>query len=135
MYRFSIDVVLAIHLAWILWVIFGALWTRGRPLLTCFHVASLLWGIIVELSSLPCPLTLAEDFFETKTGLDPTQGGFLVPFLNAMVYPNLPEYLLVYLGVAVCAFNLAIYLRRLYFYRRGWVKSRARAQELPRNPR
>jgi hypothetical protein len=28
------SLVLAIHLLWILWVINGAFWTRGRPLLT-----------------------------------------------------------------------------------------------------
>ncbi len=88
-------------------MIFGALWTRGRLLLTCFHLASLVWGIIVEVSSLPCPLTLAEGFLEGRA-----ENGFLVHYLDLIVYPNLPERLLVYFGVAVCAANLAIYLRR-----------------------
>ena len=51
---------LAIHLAWILWVIFGVFWTRGRPWLTAFHLASLGWGILVEIGPWPCPLTLFE---------------------------------------------------------------------------
>lgn len=119
---------LTIHLAWILWVIFGALWTRGHPVAAFFHIASLVWGIIVEVSPLPCPLTVAEAFFERKAGVDPTQGSFLGHYLDALVYPNLPEWLLVGLGVAVCIFNLAIYARRLQLCRQGSLKWRVRAR-------
>lgn len=118
--------VLGLHLAWILWVILGAVWTRGRPLLTSFHLLSLIWGIIVEVSSLPCPLTDAEQFFEIKAGVDPYHGSFLVHYLDRMVYPDIRESLLVYFGLAVCAVNLSIYLRR--FWRR-----RARHCHTPRN--
>jgi hypothetical protein len=37
---------LTIHLLWILWVITGAFWTRGRVLLAAFHILSLFWGIV-----------------------------------------------------------------------------------------
>ena len=70
------DLVLTIHLLWILWVIFGAFWTRGRIFLTAFHILSLVWGIVVELSPLPCPLTMAEQFFEGKAGAEAYRGGF-----------------------------------------------------------
>jgi hypothetical protein len=59
--------VLVLHLAWIIWAILGALWTRGRPWLTAFHVLSLIWGIIVEVGPWPCPLTLAEQWFEAQS--------------------------------------------------------------------
>ena len=51
---------LLIHLAWILFVIFGALWTRRRPVWSAIHILALLWGIVVEVSPWPCSLTLAE---------------------------------------------------------------------------
>jgi len=104
-------VVLAAHLGWILFVIFGALLTRGRRVLTTLHIASLIWGVIVEISPLPCPLTLAEQYF------DPYSGGFVAHYLDRIVYPDLPEWLLTALGVLVCVLNLAIYARR-------WRKSR-----------
>ena len=107
------------HLAWILWVIFGALWTRGHALLTAFHIASLVWGVLVEVSSLPCPLTAAEQFFETKAGIDPYHGNFLVHYLDRAVYPDVSESLLVYCGVAVCVFNLLVYARRYWSYRKA----------------
>ena len=111
--------VLGIHLAWILWVILGALFTRGHPVLTAFHLASLVWGIIVELSSLPCPLTITEQWMETLAGVSPYHGGFLLHCLDATVYPNLSEALLVSIGVAVCVLNLLIYGRRFWVARRG----------------
>ncbi len=114
--------ILVVHLAWILWVIFGALWTRGHPFLTGFHLASLVWGVVVELSPLDCPLTIAEQFFEAEAGAHPYSGGFLIHWLERIVYPDIPESLLVYIGVAVCGVNLAIYGWRL------WVS-------LPRNQR
>jgi hypothetical protein len=113
-------VVLCLHLAWILWAIAGAWWTRGRPWLTAFHVLSLIWGIIVEAGPWPCPLTLAEQWLEARAGMHtPNQspnhswnGGFLVHYLEATIYPDLPGWLVTTFGVALCVFNLGIYARR-----------------------
>ena len=49
-----------LHALYILWVVFGALLTRSRPMLRWLHVASLVWGILTELLPWPCPLTLLE---------------------------------------------------------------------------
>ncbi len=106
--------VVAIHLAWILWVITGVRWTRGRPWLTAFHVASLVWGIVVETCPVNCPLTLAEQGLEAAAGMRPWAGGFLLHYLDAIVYPNLPVSLLIALGVMVCGSNLLIYAWRLF---------------------
>jgi len=104
--------VLTIHLSWLALVIFGALWTRGRPLWSALHILALLWGIVAEVGPWPCPLTLAETYFETKAGAAAYHGSFLLHYLEAIVYPNLPGSVVTCAGVAVCAFNLIIYLRR-----------------------
>lgn len=117
-------IVLSIHLAWILFVIFGAFWTRGRPALTAFHLASLVWGILVEVGPWPCPLTLTEQWLETHAGMHSFSGSFLVHYLDAIVYPNLSVALIVGCGVAVCCINLLIYAVRLV---RALRRSAARA--------
>jgi Protein of Unknown function (DUF2784) len=104
--------VLSVHLAWLALVIFGALWTRGRPVWTTLHILALLWGIAVELSPWPCPLTLAENYLQARAGLPAYQGSFLLHYLDAIIYPNLPGWIVTSAGVAVCAANLAIYARR-----------------------
>ncbi len=106
--------VLLVHLLWIALVIIGALFTRGRPLWSALHILALLWGIATEAGPWPCPLTLAEQYFETRAGLAAYQGSFLLHTLDAIVYPNLPYWLVTVLGVAVCVFNLGIYAWRLH---------------------
>ena len=108
--------VLLVHLAWIVLVIFGALWTRGRPAWSALHILALLWGIAVEASPWPCPLTLAEQFFEIKAGLAAYKGSFLLHTLDAIVYPNVPEWVVTVIGVAVCVLNLGIYAWRFRQY-------------------
>jgi len=105
--------VLAIHLTWIVWVIFGALLTRGRPWLTGFHIASLTWGILVDAGPWPCPLTMLEQWLEARAGMPAYSGSFLVHYLDAIVYPHVPVGVIVGGAIAVCGANLLIYLWRL----------------------
>jgi hypothetical protein len=105
--------ILLVHLIWIVLVISGALFTRGRPMWSALHIFALLWGIIVEAGPWPCPLTLAEQHFEVRAGMAAYQGSFLLHTLDAIVYPNVPGWLITVIGIAVCVFNLCIYLWRL----------------------
>ena len=105
--------VLAIHLAWLALVIFGALWTRGRPVWSTVHILALLWGIAVEVGPWSCPLTLVEEYFESRTGAAAAyHGSFLVHYLDAIVYPDFPGWVVTCAGVSVCALNLFVYARR-----------------------
>ncbi|MGB8031780.1 MAG: DUF2784 domain-containing protein [Terracidiphilus sp.] len=110
--------ILLVHLLWIALVIFGALFTRGRPFWTILHILSLLWGIAVEAGPWPCPLTLAEQYFETRAGVAPFQGSFIAHTLDAVIYPNIPGWLITVIGVSVCTFNFGIYLWRFLASRR-----------------
>ena len=104
--------VLMLHGLFILWVIFGALLTRSRPLLRWLHIVSLVWGILTDLLPWPCPLTLVENWFEAKAGVEPYQGGFLLHYLDKLVYPDISGTVLTIAGVLVCALNLAFYGRQ-----------------------
>jgi hypothetical protein len=105
-------VVLFLHALFIVWVIFGAFLTRSRPLLRWLHIASLLWGILIEFLPWPCPLTLLENWLEGKAGIQPYQGGFLLHYLDKLVYPDISATALTVAGVIVCGMNLAFYGRQ-----------------------
>ena len=109
--------VLLVHLVWIIFVIGGAFISRGRPWLTALHIASLVWGIVIETGPWTCPLTLAENALEARAGITPYSGGFLVHSLDRIVYPNLSLELVTMCGVAVCALNLGVYGYRLWRWR------------------
>jgi hypothetical protein len=85
--------------------------------LRCLHVASLFWGILTELLPWPCPLTLLENWFEIKAGVQPYQGGFLLHYLDKLVYPDIPATVLTVAGVFVCVLNLALYGRQIWMAR------------------
>lgn len=106
------DLTLAAHAIWIFWVIAGAYWTRQRPWLSAIHILALLWGVIAEAGPWPCPLTLLEQHFEAEAGTLPYRGSFLVHYLDRLVYPNVPESLLIACAAAVCVINAVIYWRR-----------------------
>jgi hypothetical protein len=118
--------ILILHLAWLLLVIFGAFWTRHRPVWSAIHILALLWAIVVEVSPWPCPLTLAEQYFESRAGGAEYHGSFLVHYLDAIVYPNLPAWVVTSAGVAVCALNLMVYSWRL---RKGQIFLRQDKEE------
>ena len=105
-------VVLAVHLTWIVWVIFGWLVARNRPVLRWFHFGSLIYGIFIEIAPWPCPLTLLEQWLESKAGAAVYREPFLVHYLEAAVYPDVPERVLVSVAVAVCMVNLYLHAKR-----------------------
>jgi len=103
--------VLFLHALFIVWVVFGAVLTRFRPIFRGLHIISLIWGILTELTLWPCPLTLLEKWLEQKAGVEPYQGGFLLHYMDKLVYPDISATALTVAGVLVCAFNLAMYAR------------------------
>ncbi len=109
-------VVMAVHASFIAWVIFGAAFTRRRPLLRWLHIASFLWSLLVEVLPWPCPLTFVEKWLEFRAGLNSYQGGFLLHYLDKLVYPDIPPILLTDAALVVVIVNLIIYGLR---FRRG----------------
>jgi hypothetical protein len=112
-YRAMAASVLSLHAAYIAWVIFGAFFTRGRPRLAALHVATLVYGVIIEILGFWCPLTAFETWLEVRGGVSPYGGPFLLHYLDAAVYPNISPNLLIAGAVAVCVLNLWIYARRI----------------------
>jgi hypothetical protein len=111
--------VLLLHALFIVWVVFGALVTRSRPALRWLHIASLVWGILTELLPWPCPLTVLENWLEGMAGVQPYQGGFLLHYMDKLVYPDISATVLTVAGVVVCVLNLALYGRLIWVARRG----------------
>jgi len=114
-YEFLLGAILTLHLAWILWVILGALLTGHRPLLGGFHVVCMVYGVVIEVGPWPCPLTLVEQWARGKAGVTPYTESFLVHYLGALVYPDVSPEVLVWCASAVGLFNLSIYGRRICY--------------------
>lgn len=109
--------VLALHLTFILWVIFGAIFTRGCRWLAAAHILCAIYGVIIEMAPWPCPLTLAENWCEVQAGRMPYRGPFLLHYLDLIVYPNVPPMLLVWAAAVVLGVNVLVYGRRWRHWR------------------
>jgi len=116
LYQILAGVTPAVHMLWILWVILGCLVTQNRPLLRWVHTLSLFYGILIETLPWPCPLTLVEQRLQSWAGMTPYNEPFLVHYLQALVYPDVSQKLLMWCGIGVCLFNLGVYGVR---FRRG----------------
>lgn len=76
-----------------------------------------MWGILTELLPWPCPLTLLENWLESNAGVEPAQGGFLLHYLDELVYPDISSTILTIAAVIICALNLAFYGRQIWMAR------------------
>jgi len=103
---------LLLHLLWIAWIVLGWLFTRRRPLLRWLHIASVLYGILIEIFRWPCPLTLVEVEFARRAGRTAYREPFLLHYLEKIVYPELPGWAVTAGAVAACAGILLLYARR-----------------------
>jgi hypothetical protein len=113
LYRAMATSIVSLHAAYIAWVIFGAFFTRGRPRLAALHVATLVYGMVIEIFGFWCPLTALEEWLEMRGNVSAYRGPFLLHYLDAVVYPDIPPNLLIAGAVAICILNLGIYARRL----------------------
>jgi hypothetical protein len=112
-YGIAAVLVLALHLAFVLFVAFGAALVLRWPRLTWLHLPAAAWGFFVELTGRGCPLTLLENTLRMRAGLGGYEGGFLEHYLLRLLYPDgLTRDLQFVLAGAVVAVNLLFY---------GWV--------------
>jgi hypothetical protein len=110
-----VDAVLFLHLLWCVWVFLGWTVTSRHRFLRTLHIASLVYAIVIELVPWPpCPLTVAEAWLESRAGIEPAHGPFLLRVLDAVVYPDVPEWLVVGCAVLVCLAVLAVYFWRYH---------------------
>ena len=108
------DAVLALHLAFILFVALGALAVVRWPRLVWLHLPAVAWGACVEITgrlfSLTCPLTPFENRLRALGGDSPYAGDFIAHYLLPVIYPQgLTRELQLALGIAVPVLNAAAY--------------------------
>ncbi|MEO4047484.1 DUF2784 domain-containing protein [Pseudomonas sp. CAU 1711] len=108
--RLAADAVVVLHLAFILFVLFGALVVLRWPRLALLHVPAVAWGAAVELLHLYCPLTPLENELRRAAGEAGYAGGFVEHYVIPLIYPpGLTPELQLWLGGLVLLVNLPAY--------------------------
>jgi len=110
MYLFLADIVLAVHLGFILFACLGALLALKWRWVPWLQIPTAAWGIYVEANGTICPLTSIENYFRVRAGHAAYEGDCLGHYLTATIYPDgLTRNIQFALGVLVLIVNLSVY--------------------------
>lgn len=88
MFQLLADLVAAVHLAFLGYVVLGGFlawrWPRTLPL----HVAVTGWALVIVTLGPPCPLTGLQDWLRGHAGLPALRGGFIDTYIEGVLYPT-----------------------------------------------
>jgi hypothetical protein len=111
-YRLLADVVLLLHLSFVLFVVLGGLLLLRWRWLMWLHLPAAAWGAIIEFAGWRCPLTPLEQALRRMGGEAGYAGGFIDHYIASLVYPEgLNRAAQIVLGLAVIAINAIVYWR------------------------
>jgi len=108
--RAAADTIVALHLAFIVFVVLGALLTLRWKWVVWLHVPAFVWGAFVEFFGAVCPLTPLEQHLRIAAGEQGYTGGFIERYIVPAIYPaGLTASMQVIIGAFVIGINAAIY--------------------------
>lgn len=118
-YALLADVVLAGHLAFILFVVFGGLVVVRWPRVAWLHLPALVWGSWIELTGGVCPLTPLENRLRRAAGGSEYQATFIEHYIVPLIYPpGLTHRAQLLLGVALIVWSAGVYGWAIHRWRR-----------------
>lgn len=111
LYRWLAVLVLLFHLAFLAFVLLGALLVLRWPRVVWLHLPAAAWGIFVEYAGRVCPLTPLENALRARAG-EPGYGrGFIAHYLAAAIYPaGLTRAAEIALGTLALLCNAVLYV-------------------------
>jgi len=125
-YRFLADLVLVLHLAFVLFVALGGLLVLRWHRAAWVHLPAAAWGAVVMFTGWICPLTPFENELRGWGGEAGYRGGFVEHYVVSLLYPaGLTRGIQVALGLGVILLNVAVY-RRVLATRRQTLSGRGR---------
>jgi len=113
LYKIIADIVVSVHLLWILFLIFGALWGRRNSTVRIIHISGLAFAMIIQVFDWYCPLTDLEVLLRSKhnPALSYT-GSFIIHYVEKIVYIELSRELIFALCIILCGINAWLYLSK-----------------------
>jgi hypothetical protein len=110
MYSLAADLVLVVHLAFVVFVALGGLLALRWPRVAWVHLPAAAWGAAIEFGGWICPLTPLENDLRARAGESPFTGDFVARYLLPVIYPEgLSREAQIVLGIAVVLANAVIY--------------------------
>jgi hypothetical protein len=110
-FRLLADLTVVLHLAFVLFVVFGGFLVFRHRAVAWVHVPAAAWGVWVEFAGWICPLTPLENWLREQSGGIAYTSSFVERYLVPTLYPEaLSRELQWLLGGFVVVVNAAVYV-------------------------
>ena len=131
LYRILADLIVLVHFGWIVFMVVGFFFTAwavaavyifhcrngweqrflDRWVLRTVHFAGIIYVTILAVMQEYCPLTSLENFLRYRHDPGTTYpGGFLIYYIERLVYPNLPFQTIMIPTVAIAVLSVLLYV-------------------------
>lgn len=108
--RVLADLVLVVHLAFVVFAILGGLLALRWRWMPWLHLPAVAWGVAVELAGWICPLTPLENSLRQAGGGTAYAGDFIHHYLVPLLYPAaLTRLEQIVLGAGLFFVNAVVY--------------------------
>ena len=108
--RVLADLILILHLAFILFSLLGGLLVLCSRLWLFLHLPAALWAVLISLKGWTCPLTPLENHFRHLADQTGYEGSFVEHYLLPLVYPaELSRDDQFFLALIALLVNLVVY--------------------------
>ena len=109
-YSLLADLMVIVHLAFILFVVLGGLLVLRWRWIIYLHIPAAIWGAMIEFKGWICPLTPWENQLRQAGGEAGYPGGFIAHYLIPVIYPEgLDSTVQFVLGLFVLLVNGIVY--------------------------
>lgn len=105
------DLVVILHVAFVLFVVFGGLLVIRWPRVAWLHLPAAVWGTWIEFAGWICPLTPLENLLRARAGEAAYATSFVEQYVVPVLYPAALTWELQWaLGTLVLTINILVYL-------------------------
>ncbi|MBI2215254.1 MAG: DUF2784 domain-containing protein [Acidobacteria bacterium] len=110
LYRLAADVVMFIHLLFVLFVVLGGFLSLRFRWMPWVHLPVAIYGAMIEFIGFYCPLTPLENWLRRRGGQAGYDGGFVETYILHILYPDgLTRRVEIAIGMFVIAINVVAY--------------------------
>lgn len=104
------DLVVLLHVCFVLFVVLGGFLSLRWPRLIWVHAPAAIWGVVVEYAGFICPLTPLEIALRNRAGQPGYPGGFIEYYVESLLYPTgLTREVQIALGTVALLANAMVY--------------------------
>jgi len=112
LYLYGADLVVLLHVFFVLFVLFGGFAVLRWPRLAWVHLPAAIWGVLIEIGGWVCPLTYLENHLRRLGGAHGYGVTFIEHYFEPILYPfGLTRRTQMVIGIAALLINLALYAR------------------------